>query len=180
MLGDLIRKILGNDQPPARKLAKRIAPGAASGSLMGRSGVQDASQLPSGMNFDRQSLNIPEGFGGTNPPLPQGMRFQSGLRDQRAKDVAPFRMFEDNTFQGRPSDNFRMTNPDYTFYEDNSFSAPQRLNVTTGGKQPFGRSYEDEYTPNEALHQTGYYNPQTTRNGGFYQGSLSDYYRLKY
>ncbi len=33
----------------------------------------DASQIPSGYNFDRQPLNIPQGFGATNPPLPPGI-----------------------------------------------------------------------------------------------------------
>jgi hypothetical protein len=69
--------------------------------------------------------------------MPRGMQFQSGLRDQRAKDVAPFRMFEDGSFQGIPSQSFRTTNPGYNFYEDNSFSSPAQLSV--GGSQGYGQ-----------------------------------------
>lgn len=41
---------------------------------------------------------------------------------------SPFKMFEDNSFQGDPRQ-FRMDNPDFKFYEDNSFSAPRPLRM---------------------------------------------------
>jgi hypothetical protein len=40
--------------------------------------------------------------------------------------------------------------------------------------QPFGVGQEDDYTPSEALHQTGYINPQTTPHGYFSQGGIPD------
>lgn len=39
--------------------------------------------------------------------------------------ASPFKMFEDNSFQGDPSA-FRAQNPNYTFYEDNTFAVGPR------------------------------------------------------
>ncbi len=39
--------------------------------------------------------------------------------------------------------------------------------------QPFGIGAEDDYTASEALHKTGYINPQVTQHGLFLQGSLN-------
>jgi hypothetical protein len=84
------------------------------------------------------------------------------VRTQEEKDAAPFRMFEDNSFQGDPSQ-FKVGNPNYRFYEDNSFSAPPQLQVTTGDSpQAGGRNIQgyNRYTPNSNLVQGNNYNPQ--------------------
>lgn len=41
--------------------------------------------------------------------------------------------------------------------------------MSSGQMQPYGQGYEDDYTPLAALEQTGYINPQTSRNGMFQQ-----------
>jgi hypothetical protein len=89
MLGDLIRKLLNKDQPG-----------------LTRTTPKDASQLPSGMNFDRQPMSIPQGFGGTNPPLPRGMdfsrRFMNVPRDEGIRNVSG------GDLQGSLSDYYRL------------------------------------------------------------------------
>jgi hypothetical protein len=63
-------------------------------------------------------------------PLPyaqykQALPLQDGqVRTQEQIQSSPFKMFEDNSFQGNPSQ-FKASNPGYTFYEDNTFSREQ-------------------------------------------------------
>jgi hypothetical protein len=60
--------------------------------------------------------------------------FQSSVRAQQQIQQAPFRMYEDNSFQGDPRQ-AALARPSTTFYEDNSFSSPQplqRANVSGG------------------------------------------------
>lgn len=45
-------------------------------------------------------------------------------RSQAQIQAAPFKMYEDNSYQGDPR-GFQSLNPGYTFYEDNTFSAPK-------------------------------------------------------
>lgn len=89
-------------------------------------------------------------------------------RTQAQINSAPFKMYEDNSFQGNPRQ-FMATHPGYTFYEDNTFTAPGLPVAQAQGMQPHNVPYEDSFTPTEALFNTGYFNPQTSLHGNFVQ-----------
>jgi len=48
----------------------------------------------------------------------------AAVRSQQQIQASPFKMYEDNSYQGDPR-GFQNLNPGYRFYEDNTFSAPQ-------------------------------------------------------
>ena len=53
---------------------------------------------------------------------PKKQPIQNGqVRTQQQIQTAPFKMYEDNSFQGNPTQ-FQASNPNYKFYEDNTFS----------------------------------------------------------
>lgn len=68
---------------------------------------------------------------GRSVPLPAKAMVQDGqpggypaVRSQQQIQASPFKMYEDNSYQGDPR-GFQNLNPGYRFYEDNTFSAPQ-------------------------------------------------------
>lgn len=118
-----------------------------------------------------------------NQPLPKAMPMQPMAQK-------PLKMYEDQSFEGDPT-SFRTANPEYKFYEDNTFSAPQRLGVgkpqpqqslrvQPSMSQPSGARYEDDYTATQAIQPTDYKRPQVSLNGGFMQGSLADELRRRF
>lgn len=64
----------------------------------------------------------------------------NGLRTRQQIRNAPFKMFEDQTFQGNPAQ-FQAQNPQYTFFEDNSFGVRPRTQQEIAGS-PF-KMFED-------------------------------------
>lgn len=61
------------------------------------------------------------------------------------------------------------------YYPQQPQTALNRLMVSRSSSQPFGVGPEDTYTASEAIHQTGYIDPQTSINGRFYQGQGSNF-----
>lgn len=113
LLGNL-KKLLGiQDQPvkPVQAQKQPKAPGI--GSLLGET---VANNLP--LTQIRYYEDGSNSAGGRAMDSPDD--FLPEVRSQQQITQAPFRLFEDGTFQGDPR-NFKSRNPAYTFYEDNSF-----------------------------------------------------------
>ena len=108
LLDDLARAIFGGGQPERRFED-------------GTSGIQREAPEYGNVRFEdgTDGLRRPGGF-----PA-------QGLRTREQIQQAPFRMYEDQTFQGNPQA-FAQNNPALRFYEDNSFGPAPYQNPIMG------------------------------------------------
>lgn len=98
--------------------------------------------LPQGQRFQEDDFTFPQGGQFRRNPngstyldgafVPQGLGLQEdsftfsqpqGIRTQQQIQQAPFRMYEDGSFQGNPQQ-YQQRNPQARFYEDNTFQDP--------------------------------------------------------
>lgn len=83
----------------------------------------------------------------------QGAQQPQPLRTQQQVRGAPFKMYEDNSFEGNPAA-FQKANPNFKFYEDNTFSEPD---------MSFGQpNTQQQPSALQTLLQGGQYNPGFT------------------
>lgn len=88
------------------------------------------------------------------------------VKNQGQINSAPFKMYEDNSFQGDPRQ-FIGENPGYRFFEDNTFSAPS-LRIAPPAAPRSGAAYSGVQMA-RGLHgdSVGTFQPQGVDNPGF-------------
>lgn len=117
------------------------------------------------------------GIGGLQPNYGQGSA--NGLRTMEQIRSAPFKMYEDGSFQGAPPQDLR---GQYRFYEDNSFApinyAQKMPQVSFPQVNPMGFTGSSIQEPYQGLQNTGPVmdwdsipNNYTAGRTGYYQGS---------
>lgn len=145
--GHLLEQLAGNFAPHAKGAAKSSARSRASsaqahaaiGPMAAMAGLPHENNGPALEPIQYPRSNPDTGYYDAGPQ-PAGVRYprynpdtgyyQAGpnqmpqIRTQQQIQAAPFRMYEDGSFQGNPQQ-FQRNNPGYRFYEDNTFSPSQ-------------------------------------------------------